>query len=211
VRHAPPRHADVGRSLILLLGLSLTGCGSSPSTTFFALEPVPPHGAPAPVTGPPVSVDAVRLPPVLDRLELVQLGTADEVDIRQERRWAAPLDRMSREVLARDLAERLPAGMVIAPDAPKPNGPVRGVTVDLEAFAPDSSGRVVLDGEWALATGNPPEVREREHAHIEAGGTGENQASAMSDALAQLADGIAARLARPAVSQGCRGCKSDGR
>ncbi len=196
---------------MLLVGLLLSACGNSPSTTFFALEPVAPRGPAPSIDGPPLSVDAVRLPPILGRLELVQLGAANEVEIKQERRWAAPLDRMSRDVLAQDLAERLPSGMVIAPGAPKPDGPVRGLTVELQSFAPDASGRVVLDGEWAVVAGNPPEVREREKENIETGGAGDNQASAMSEALAQLADHIATRLAQPAVSQGCRACRSDGR
>ncbi len=183
------------RRSVLFLVLLLGACGSSPQTQFFALEPVPPHGAAAAVDGPPISVNAVRLPPILDRFELVQLGTANEVEVKHERRWAAPLARMSRDVLAQDLAERLPPGMVIAPDSPKPKGPVRGLAIDLQAFAPDASGRVVLDGDWAVVAGNPAEVRERQHAHIETGGGGENQASAMSEALAQLADRIANRLA----------------
>lgn len=180
-------------SVALFLLLALSACGSSPTTQFFALQPVQPSAAPRDVQGPPISVSAVRLPPILDRPELVRRGAGNDVEIRQERRWAAPLDRMSRLVLTRDLAARLPKGMVLAPDAPK-GGAARNIVVDVEQFDADSTGRVTLDGDWSVIGARNNQTEQRRHERIEVTAAGD-QPAAMSQALGELADRIVAALA----------------
>ena len=182
----------------LFLLLVLAACGSSPNARFSALQPVPPSGAPSQADGPPIDVGAVRLPAILDRRELVEIGPGNDVAIRQERRWAAPLDQMSRQVLTRDLAARLPEGMVLAPDEPKPAGGARDLVVVLEQFDVDNTGRVTLDGVWSVSGGRNGQVERRQHEHIVIARAG-NQPKAMSEALGRLADRIAGALP-PAAS-----------
>lgn len=187
-----PMKALAAAGLLLLL----PACGGSPKTQYFALQPEPAPGPRREKPVPPLTVGVVRLPAILDRLELVQLGIGNDVEIHQERRWAAPLDQMSRLVLTRDLALRLPEGMVLAPDEPNSGGNTRTVVVNVEQFDADSTGRVTLDGSWSLLDGQGRQVGQRRHEHIEVGGEG-GQAAAMSRALAQLSDRIVAVIGSP--------------
>ena len=179
---------------LLAVSFLLTACGTSPPTQYFALEPVPPHSPAQPVAGPPLTVDAVHLPPELDRLDMVRRGPDDRIRMGANQRWAAPLDEMTRRVLAQDLAERLPRGMLIAPDAPEPPGRLRGLVAMLQEFDADAAGRVVLDGEWMVAERGTTRPGPPRHVHLEEAG-GPNQAAAMSRALGRFADDIAAGLA----------------
>jgi uncharacterized lipoprotein YmbA len=187
------------RQLIpLLVALALAGCASSPPTRFYTLEPVPPARPAAALAGAPVTVDAVNVPGLLDREQIVRRSGPNQVDLAGTDRWAAPFDSMARRVLARDLAARLPAQMVLLPGEPSPGGPKRSIVVDIEDFAGDVAGRVVLDARWTLLSGEPskPVLRRREHIEETAAGPGyDADAAAMSRALGALADRIAAALA----------------
>jgi uncharacterized protein len=186
------------RLAVLALLALLAGCGSSPKTHFYALAPVPPAGAHGEASGPPIVVDAVRLPAVLDRLQLVRSSGETRLDISDADRWGAPLDQMSRRTLARDLAARLPPGMVLAVDQPKPPGGTRALVVSVQRFDADAAGRVRLDAVWTLFAGSPqrPVLERRSAIVVDGAGDFAAQPAAMSRALGKLADDIAEALAR---------------
>lgn len=173
----------------------LTACASSPATRFFALNPVAPAAAPSGPAGHPVKIDAVHIPPALDRSSLVRGESGNQLDISSEDRWAGDLGEMIRRVLTQDLASRLPSGMVIAPESPAPPG-ARGVVVDILAFQPQSSGEVVLDADWTLLedTQSNPVLRRSVHLTATAAPSAQGEAAAMSILLGQLADGIAGEI-----------------
>ena len=178
--------------------LVLAACGTSPPTRFFTLEPVPPSASPASIEGAPITVDAVHLPGVLDRLEVVRQAGPNRLDVSERDRWGAPLDQMSRRVLAQDLAARAPPGLIVRPGAAKPDGPSRALTVSVQEFDVDPAGHAVLDAGWTLLAGNPPKPMRRHRERIEVGGAAggsDAQAAAMSRALGQFADRIVAALA----------------
>jgi uncharacterized lipoprotein YmbA len=171
-----------------------TGCSHSPPTEFFTLHSIPPdtsvHGA----AGTPVRVGAVHIPAMLDRPQLVAERSDDRLDIREERRWGAPLDEMARRVLSENLAARLPGGMVL--DATSPAAAdARNIVVDIREFEPDPHDRVILDGSWAVGGGGSQPPQAPHDVHIETPAGTDSQANAMSRALGQLADDIAAALA----------------
>ena len=104
-----------------------------------------------------VQLAAVQLPPSLDRRQMVRMTGENRVGISDVDRWSAPLDKMVRNVLSQDLAERLPAGTLVLPEAPAPAG-TRLVVVSVAQFGPDAGLRVRLVGNWALvdaASGAP--------------------------------------------------------
>jgi uncharacterized protein len=191
------------RSLGLVVLLLLTSCATSPKSRFYALEPVPGTRIAETVSGPPIVVDAVHLPDVLDRLPLVRRVDSNQVQISETDRWAAPLDEMSRRVLAWDLATRLPAAVVVAPDAPKPPGAVRGLVVSVEEFDADAAGRVRLDAVWTLLAGSPqkPVIERRETIRVDGADRFASEPAAMSRALGLLADRIAAALRAGTLSR----------
>jgi hypothetical protein len=175
--------------------LTLAGCASSPPTRYFALDPAPP-AAPAAnqAAGEPVKVDAVHLPPALDRDSMVRGESDNQLQISSQDRWAGDLGEMIRRVLTQDLAQRLPAAMVIAPQSPAPPS-ARGLVVDILTFQPQA-GEVVLDADWSLLQGTQsnPVLRRSTHLTAPAAASAQGQAQAMSTLLGQLAGGIAAQI-----------------
>ena len=190
----------IRRLLPVLLALTLAACASSPPTRFFALDPVSPGAAPAAdgagAVREPVKVDAVHIPPALDRDSIVRGESDNQLEISSQDRWAGDLGEMIRRVLTQDLAQRLPSGMVIAPQSPAPPS-ARGVVVDILTFQPQA-GEVVLDADWTLLQGTQSNAVLRRSAHltVPAASSPQSQAAAMSTLLGQLADGIASQLGR---------------
>jgi uncharacterized protein len=182
------------RPLALLALLTLAGCASSPPTRFFALDAVAPGAATPRATGGPVKIDAVHIPPALDRDSMVRGESDNQLQISSQDRWAGDLGEMIGRVLTQDLAQRLPSGMVIAPDSPAPPD-VRGVVVDILTFQPQA-GEVVLDADWTLLAGTQsnPVLHRSVHLTLAAAPSAQGEAEAMSSLLGQLADGIAAQI-----------------
>jgi hypothetical protein len=175
--------------------LTLTACASSPTTRFFALNPVAPADSSHTVAGEPVKIDAVHIPPALDRNSLVRGESGNQLEISSQDRWAGDLGEMTRRVLTQNLASRLPAGMVIAPESPAPPS-ARGVVVDILTFQPQAAGEVVLDADWTLLQGTQsnPVLRRSVHLTTTAAASPQGEAAAMSTLLGQLADRMAADI-----------------
>ncbi|HVC30007.1 MAG TPA: PqiC family protein [Steroidobacteraceae bacterium] len=183
------------RLIPAVLILTLPACASSPPTRFFTLNPVAPA---APVTSAAghalVKIDAVHIPPALDRNSLVRGESGSQLQISSQDRWAGDLGETIRKVLTQDLASRLPAGAVIAPNAPAPPA-AHGLVVDVLTFQP-RGGEVVLDADWTLLEGTQtnPVLRRSEHLTTAAAPTAQGEAAAMSRLLGELADRMAAQI-----------------
>jgi len=181
--------------IAVLALLTLAGCASSPPTRFFALDPVSPGSAAAAAdTSAAVKVDAVHIPPALDRDSMVRGESDNQLQISSQDRWAGDLGEMIRRVLTQDLAQRLPSGMVVAPESPAPAS-ARGLVIDILTFQPQA-GEVVLDADWTLLQGMQADPLLRRSVHLTQSATpsAQGEAEAMSALLGQLADDIAARI-----------------
>ncbi|HTW71256.1 MAG TPA: PqiC family protein [Acetobacteraceae bacterium] len=185
------------KRLVLATALVLAGCGSSPATHFYTLVPQPPAHA-DPVVSPklPLQLGRITLPVTLDRLGLVTFGPGTAVSVSDQDRWAAPLKDLVRSVLTSDLRQRLGASRVLDPGVAVPGGRVLIVALDVQRFAADHSGEVVLAADWTLvrAAGNSQQVLgvHRVTLRAPAGSTRGNAVSAaMSNLLGELADRIA--------------------
>jgi len=185
------------RPLPVLLTLTLAACASSPPTRFFALDAVAPAATSTQErAGAPVKIDAVHIPPALDRESMVRGESGNQLEISSQERWAGDLAEMIRRVLTQDLAARLPSGMVIAPESPAPPS-ARGVVVDILTFQP-RAGEVELDADWTLLEGTQsnPVLRRSLQLTAPAAASAQDQAAAMSALLGQLADRMAADIGR---------------
>ena len=176
----------------LILAIALAGCGSSPPTRFYSLEPT---AAVAPTQlslQAPIKVDAVHVPSVLDRKEIVKGEHNYQLSISSQDRWGGDFGDMVRRVLTQDLQQRLPAGMVIGPDNSAP-ADARGVVVDILSFQPRSAGVVELDADWVLLQGSPPRTAVHRSVQLREPfeGSVDSQADAMSRLVGKLADDIA--------------------
>ena len=178
--------------------LALAGCASAP-THFFVLDPTPPaqpsvqSSAPVPPT--PIQLTSVHIPPDLDRPEVVVQVAANRLKLSDQDHWAAPLGEMIRRVLSQDLDSRLPAGLVVAPDAPAPVS-TRAVVVDILEFR-STGGQVDLQANWTLlaaGSGRPVLSREVRLTADSGAGGADAQAAAMSRLLGEFATGMASTL-----------------
>jgi uncharacterized lipoprotein YmbA len=183
---------DLKRAAGGLALLLLAGCGHSPPTRFFTLDPAPPsRPATAATAMAPVQLDAVHIPAALDRPQVVtQLG-ANRLDVHDFDQWASPLGEMMRRTLAQDLLARLPEGTFILPDAPRPQN-IRGLVVNVLQIDAAPGGQVTLQASWTLmepGAARPALIRNVQLT-ASAGPGPQGTAAAMSQLLGQLADQI---------------------
>jgi len=186
------------RSMIITLGMmALAACGTSPPTRFFMLDPVGVDVQSRPQISAPIEVDAVHIPPALDRQSMVRGESDHELKISSQERWGADFGEMARRVLTQDLQDRLAPGMVIPPHFPAPAN-ARGVVVNILSFDPAASGRLVLDADWTLLEGSPAKPMLLRTARLSApvGESAASQAAAMSRLLGQLADEIVSGISQ---------------
>ncbi len=179
--------------------LLLAACSSSPTTNYYALAPVSPTNQPAAcrVNGAaPFKFDSVTIPGSIDRLQFVRSAGPNRLNVAEFDRWAAPLDDQIRRVLSDDLAQRLPAGRVIAPQAASGSEAPRLIAVDVDRFDADLAGHIVLAADWSLVNGKQVTTRKTERIEADADATAyDSDAAAMSRTLGILADHIAASIA----------------
>lgn len=185
-------------SITALLSLGLVACAAGPPTSFYTLDAVGPEGAPAASTVAAPLVVTVSLPEILDRTQLVRRAGPGQLTISPADRWAAPLDDLARRALAKDLALRLP-GRLVTVDRPESASEPAVLRVAIEEFTADGAGRVTLDGHWTVTAGDGGTISPPSSVHIVTAATDSSAAAAvqaMSAALAQLGDQIAAKERR---------------
>jgi uncharacterized lipoprotein YmbA len=182
------------------------GCGSSPPLRYYTLTEVP---ATARLSAAddvvPIRLDRVTIPTELDRSQLVRRIDATRLQIIDGERWAAPLEDTIRRVLSDDLASRLPPNMVANPNEPTIGEKRQSLSVDISEFYGDATCAVTLRAAWVLKQPYSQSSRGTEEARIPASGNCSGAGAvptAMSEALAQLSDRIAAAVAH---SQGSTG------
>jgi uncharacterized lipoprotein YmbA len=182
------------RALVLTTAVSaLSACSSAP-TRLFALYPVAPS-APSAYLGPPIRVDAVHLPPALDRIEVVTEVSPGELKINDLEHWSAPLSQEARQALSADLIARLPPGSVLYPHLVKPDGAM-GLSVDVLELKTGASG-ATLQASWVITAKNPTPIAIRGTAslRLDQPMTGyAGTAHDVSSLLGQLADRIVVDL-----------------
>jgi uncharacterized lipoprotein YmbA len=182
-------------TLIVLAGF-VTGCGifSRSKSRIYTLDRIDAQSV-SPFSGTPVGIDVLELPPGLERREVVVKKSGDEIEVRGTEQWSASLRELVLHTLAFDLAARLPVGAVVAPGAAKPAA-MRGIDVVFEELGAGPENRVSVDVRWTLRTG-AQSVAHREQFAVDIPSTSsEDVARGVSQALAVLADRMAAALAR---------------
>jgi uncharacterized protein len=179
------------RFVVILLALALGGCGSSPPTHFYTLDPVPARQSDRGLaTGAPIEVGHVELPATLDRNSMVTGGVGDQLVVSDQNRWAAPLDELVRRALTQDLQARLAPGSVLAPGDPTRPG-TRILVLNVQRFMANDAGEVTLETDWNLQrAGRPGPVRHESIRTRVEGRGGDAVAEAMSRALGELTDRI---------------------
>lgn len=124
---------------------------------------------------------------------MVRQTGSNTLSISGRDRLGAPVGEMARSVLSQDLAQRMPKGTVILPNAPSSPSTAH-LVVNIARFTEEEQGRVQLAASWTLMRGQPaqPVLNRDVNLQCSAGGNGaQAQAAAMSELLSQLAGHIA--------------------
>ncbi len=146
-----------------------------------------------------LGVGPLALPGYLDRSELVTRLNENQVALSEMERWAEPLlDNVARAVTANLVRVLQPDGHVAYPWY-ESAGVDYGVAVRFTRFEADSTGSVALDASWRITSGDAQETLYRGSSLIQEDATAvaaEQRVAALSRALAQLSDEIAAAVRR---------------
>jgi uncharacterized lipoprotein YmbA len=185
------------RVLVASLGFwALAGCGGTESPRVYTLaieRGSPQAGGPA-----SLSVVGAAIPKYLDRPQIVRRGGGYQLDVAEFDRWGEPFGDMVTRVLVGDLAQRLPKTQVFRDESPTATSAAQSLQLDFARFDPDPDGTVVLAARWTLrATSTLAEDSVRLTVRP-ASDSIPDLVAAMSKALGQLADKIAAAAAAAA-------------
>ena len=179
------------RALVSALGWLLTSC-ASPSPKLYTLE-VPPGAVRR--SGPRViELRSIGLARYLERSQIVRSAENFRLDVLPNEWWGEPLDAMIGRTLARALTQRLPGSTVYPENGAISADPNATVQVNVQRLDQDTSGAVRLIAQFAVVRhiSDTHGVTLEVPAH---GSTTPDLVAAMSEALGQLADRIAAALA----------------
>lgn len=137
----------IHRLLILLGVFCLAACSSSPTPRFHALQ-ARAEGVSGASSKLAIVVEAVGLPAVVDRRQIV-LGTG-QVSVEEFDRWAAPLKEDLGRVLALNLSRQLGAPQVSAWPQALISDPDLRVSVDLARFESVPGERGLIEANWIV-------------------------------------------------------------
>jgi uncharacterized lipoprotein YmbA len=175
------------RFVPFVLFVVISGCSffSKTKNTIYTLDRVP--GTAVAARGTPIAINSIELPPGLDRKEIVVRKANNQLDVRSNQLWASTFSDQVLHTLAYDIADRLPAGMMILPGDTKPAS-VHAMDIVFEELAAGPDNKVTLDARINART---------EHIEVPISSLDSAQvASGIGQALAQLADRIVATMAR---------------
>lgn len=191
--------------LVLLLA-SFAGCTLLAPThdvsRFYTLavrEASTAPGAPTSGRAPSVVVGPVVVPAYLDRNEVAVRVSPTEIRYTPTERWAEPLAANFTTVLAEDLSAALGSDRVVPQSAAAGLTPDFSVEVVVLRFEAGTDGSAQLTARWAVRDRDRKilVVRQSQHARQATSSTTEGGVKALSAALADLADEIAAAIRSP--------------
>ena len=186
------------KSAIGLFLVALLGCQSaSPPQSFVLVAWPPAETLPGdPADGPALVVDPITLPDYLDRSQIVTRQNPVQLSFVPAARWGADLAENTTRVLTENLATRLPSFRVESLRSASPRDGLR-LRVEVQAFEVRTDGAVHLEARWSLRRADSREASLQRRASIRVAVAGEGanaKVSAMSQAVAELADSIAAAI-----------------
>jgi hypothetical protein len=143
-----------------------------------------------------VEVKSVGTAQYLQRNQIVRSSDGYRVDLRFNEWWGEPLDAMLGRVLVEDLAQRLPHVTIYSSAGALTAIPEASVELEVQRMDLDRGGNLVFIAQSSVSFKNrqAPDTRSFRITLPPPSPDTEGQVAAISTAVAQMADGIAAML-----------------
>lgn len=192
-----PRTFRARAILLGALGLALVlgACSSSPDPVLYTIAPV---NGPTKVGGPQVVViERVQIANYLDRSQIVRSSEDYRVDLKSNDWWGESLASMLRRVVRQELAQRLPQSAVLSETGAISASPDATVDIEFQRLDEDRSGNVLLQAQVSVSLKGKraPVVRTVNFSVPVPSPDVKGEVTAISTAVGQLADALAALLA----------------
>lgn len=142
-----------------------------------------------------ISVRSIGLPSALNQPGVPEPGPANTANSFVNDLWAAPLAAMLQTSMVENLAQRLPADMILADGGAIGATPDKFVEIQVLGFSPDATGTVTLQAQLAIRPFNSQDWTLKSfQASMPGGLTAETITACMSQLWGQAANQIAMML-----------------
>jgi uncharacterized lipoprotein YmbA len=186
-----PLLAAVAAGLVLAVG-----CASTP-TRYYTLSALAEPAPARQVTGPSVAVGPVSIPALVDRPQLVLTIDANQVQVDEFSRWAAPLADEITRVTVLNLTQLLGGAEVGPSTGGAATNPVVKLRIDVVGFEARPGEAVLIDARWSLRRADSTRHGRSALREPSRGNGVDALAAAYSRALARVATDIAIDLRTP--------------
>ena len=182
----------------LVLVMALAAC-SSPNPALYTIAPV---AGPEQSAGPKVVlIQQISVERYLERLQIVRSSESFRLDVMSNDWWGEPLGAMLSRVLVDELQQRLPQSVVISEVGAVSAPADATVTLNIQRLDKDASGNLILSAQAGIifkGRAATPVLRNFRFSVTPDSPRIPGEVAAISTAVGQLADGLAAMLvARP--------------
>ena len=172
---------------------ALAAC-SSPNPALYAIAPVsgtPQGGGPKVVALQPVSIARY-----LERSEIVRSSENYRLDVMSNDWWGEPLGAMLSRVLVEELGRRLPQSTVFNESGAVTASPDAMIELNVQRLDEDASGNLLLQAQASVSfkRRGAPALRSFRFAVPPPTPDTPGEVTAISTAVAKLADGLASML-----------------
>jgi uncharacterized protein len=143
------------RALLAALLLTLTACigGKTPPSQFYLLEPMRGAEPAAEADKLVIALAPLRIPPYVDRPQIVTATDRNTYALSEFNRWAERLDDNITRVLSQNLSMLVPADLVSLNTASLAKRAALRLTVTILEFHVDPQGQAQVIAQWRIARG----------------------------------------------------------
>lgn len=185
-------------AFVLGLLAALAAC-SSPSPELYTIAPVP--GVQQGASPKVIVLQQIGLERYLERLQIVRSSEDYKLDVMANDWWGEPLGAMLSRVLIDELQQRLPHSVVISEVGAVSAPADATVTLNIQRMDKDAGGNLILSAQAGIifkGRAATPAIRNFRFSVTPNSSRIPGEVAAISTAVGQLADGLAAMLvARP--------------
>jgi uncharacterized protein len=186
---------------VLALTMAVGACASSPQPTLYTVAPV--DGA-AQQGGPKIILlQQIGLARYLERSQIVLSSENYKLDVMANDWWGEPIGSMLTRVLVDELSQRLPRSVVLNENGAVSSPADATIELNLRRLDEDAAGALVLTAQAGVTfKGRSTPVLRSFHFAVPPQTPGvPGEVAAISVAVGQLADGLAAVLVAGPVAQ----------